>query len=362
MKKVRLKKKVKYSLILIFISFILIISAIIIYKINIGKVSNNDELVEFEVKEGETLTSLSEPLKEKNLIKSEFFYKLYIKINNASNLQSGIYSLSENMDVEQIVNILEGGTNHTGDVLMITFKEGINMRHFISLITEKTNITEEEILSTLKDSNYLNELINNYWFLGNEIKNPEIYYSLEGYLFPDTYEFQKEATIKDIFKTMLDHTSNKLGEYRNDLENNEYSIHEIITLASIIELEAANSDDRSGVAGVFYNRLTGGWSLGSDVTTYYGIKVDMSERDLYQAELEQYNAYNTRNSQMAGKLPVGPICLPGIESIEAALYPTKHDYYYFVADKNKQTYFSKTEAEHMNTVRQLQEENKWYEY
>ena len=362
MKKVRLKKKVKYALILIFICLVLIIATVITYRINIGKVSNNDELVEFEVKEGESLSSLSKALKEKNLIKSEFFYKLYLKLNNSSDLQVGIYSLSENMKVEEIVNILEGGTVSSKNVVTITFKEGINMRQFISLITEKTDITEEEILSTLKDNSYLDELINNYWFLSDEIKNPEIYYSLEGYLFPDTYEFQRKSTIKEIFTIMLDHTSNKLEGYKNDLENSGYTIHQIMTLASIIELEAANSDDRSGVAGVFYNRLTSGWSLGSDVTTYYAIKVDMSERDLYQEELNQYNAYNTRCIEMAGKLPVGPICLPSIESIEAALYPTSHDYYYFVADKNKKTYFSKTSAEHINIVNQLQRENLWYEY
>ena len=136
----------------------------------------------------------------------------------------------------------------------------------------------------------------------------------------------------------------------------------MMTLASIVELEAAASDDRAGVAGVFYNRLKAKWSLGSDVTAYYAAKVELSERDLYQSELDDYNDYNTRSVKMAGKLPIGPICNPGIDAIKAAIHPTEHDYYYFVADKNKKTYFSKTNEEHVKTVDRLKSEGLWYEY
>ena len=136
----------------------------------------------------------------------------------------------------------------------------------------------------------------------------------------------------------------------------------MLTLASIVELEGTKNSDRAGIAGVFYNRLSSGWSLGSDVTTYYAAKIDMHERDLYLSELNDYNAYNTRHSMMAGRLPVGPICIPGLDSISATSNPTNHDYYYFVADKNKKTYFSKTDAEHNSLVASLKEQNLWYEY
>ena len=136
----------------------------------------------------------------------------------------------------------------------------------------------------------------------------------------------------------------------------------MLTLASIIELEASNADDRAGVAGVFYNRLEDGWSLGSDVTTYYAAKVDLSERDLYQSEIDDVNDYNTRPVAMAGKLPIGPICNPSIMSIKAAIKPTEHNNYFFVADKNGKTYFSKTNSEHINTVNTLKKEGLWFEY
>ena len=133
-------------------------------------------------------------------------------------------------------------------------------------------------------------------------------------------------------------------------------------MASIVELEGANSDDRKGVAGVFYNRLQNDWALGSDVTTYYAEQIEMSDRDLYQAELDEVNDYNTRPAAMAGKLPVGPICNPGVESLKAAIDPEEHDYFFFVADKYKKTYFTKTNNEHIAIINKLKREGLWYVY
>ena len=139
-------------------------------------------------------------------------------------------------------------------------------------------------------------------------------------------------------------------------------LHEILTMASIVELEGANKLDRQGVSGVFYNRLKSGMQLGSDVTAYYAARVNMSERDLYQYEIDEVNDYNTRPGAMAGKLPVGPICNPSSTSIKAALMPEEHDYFYFVADKNKKTYFSKTYEEHQNIINKLKSEGLWFNY
>ena len=155
-----------------------------------------------------------------------------------------------------------------------------------------------------------------------------------------------------------------LEQYKNSIGNNQYvnTVHKVLTLASIVELEGAKSDDRAGIAGVFFNRLKGGWNLGSDVTTYYAAQIDFSDRDLTQAELEEVNAYNTRSSSMAGKLPVGPICNPNIESIKAVINPKENDYYFFVADKNGKTYFSKTNGEHTAIIAELKSKGLWYTY
>lgn len=359
MKKRKFKRIPIVVLSFLSICIIALIVVVFIYFNGLKSVSKNSEVVTFTVNENETFSTLSDDLKKSGLIKSELFYKIYIKLNKPSNLQKGEYKLNKNMDVKKIVSILNNGANAKG--VKITFKEGINMRKVISLITTNTNITEEQIIKKLKDTSYQDKLIMKYWFLKSEIKNQNLYYSLEGYLYPDTYEFKENASIEEIFETMLDNTDSKLKKYESSLLNNKYSIHEIITLASIVELESVGND-RAGVAGVFYNRLNSNWSLGSDVTAYYGAKIELNERDLYQGELDASNGYNTRNKNMAGKLPIGPICNPSILSIEAVLSPTKSNYFYFVADKNKKTYYSKTLNEHNQIIAKLKSEGLWYTY
>ncbi|MBQ6285464.1 MAG: endolytic transglycosylase MltG [Bacilli bacterium] len=350
--------------IIIFIVSIILVASIALvgayfYCINYH---GESEKVIINVKEGQTYSTLSSLLKEKDLIKSELAYKIYIKFKKPTNLEHGDYILNKHNNVSELIETLEKGSVNLQETKMVTFVEGKNMRYIINKITSEFSITESEILDKLKDTKYLDGLIDKYWFLTDDIKNSKIYYSLEGYLFPDTYEFYVNTSVEDIFRTMLNNMENKLEKYKEEVTSSKHTIHEMITLSSIIELEASSSDDRKGVAGVFYNRLKDGWSLGSDVTTYYAERIDNWSRDLKMSELKSCNSYNTRSSCMNGKLPVGPICNPGIKSIEAAIEPTDHNYYYFVADKYGKTYFSKTDGEHTSTVSRLKREGLWINY
>ncbi len=302
-------------------------------------------------------------LKEAKLIRSELAYKLYVKLTNPKTFQAGKYPMKQTMSVKEIIDMLEKNATYNPDAVIILFPEGKNMRGIAKIIAANTNNTEEDVFLLLKDTAFIDEMIAKYWFLDPVIKDERIFYPLEGYLFPDTYEFSgKDATVKEIFQVMLSETDKKLQPYKEAMQSGKYSVHEYLTLASIVEHESWNSDDRAGIAGVFYNRLNAGWALGSDVTTYYAVQVDMGERDLYKSELEDYNAYNTRNSKMAGKLPIGPICNPGLESIKAAINPKQHEYFYFVADKNRQIYFSKTYEEHQRIIADLKSKGLWYVY
>ena len=265
------------------------------------------------------------------------------------------------MSFEEIMEKFNKGEVQDNSI-SVTFVEGKRITDYVKVINKNFGYSEEEILKVLSDKEYLNELIEKYWFLTEDILNDKLYYALEGYLYPDTYAFKQDASIKDIVGKMLDGMSNKLANCKELIDKNKYSVHEILTMASIVELEGANSNDRYGVAGVFYNRLNSGMSLGSDVTTYYGARVNMADRDLWQAEIEAVNGYNTRPASMAGKLPIGPICSPSIDSIKASLEPEEHDYLYFVADKTGKTYFNHTYQEHINTINRLKKEGLWYEY
>lgn len=356
-----MKKYYKLLGIIGIVFVIIFICCYSIYRFNLSAPSKADKEVVFEVSSGESLLTIADELKNQNLIRSTFFYKLYLKLHKSSGLEAGTYYLNQNMSTPEIIKVLSGKSHNT-NVMMITFKEGINMRALASLISENTNYTKEDVFTLLEDEVFIDQMIKTYWFLTDEIKDDEIYYPLEGYLFPNTYEFRKDASLEEIFMTLLDGTNTILTKYKNEIEQSDYTIHEMLTLASIVELEAAGSTNRAGVAGVFYNRLENNWALGSDVTTYYAIQVDMNERDLYRFELDDYNAYNTRCSKMAGKLPVGPICNASEDAIKAAIEPTHHDYFYFVADKNKKTYFSKTGSEHNQTIAELKSAGLWYTY
>jgi len=342
---------------------ILILGSCVFYNWNLKAVSSDSNEVEFMVESGSTYYGVISKLKDEGLIRSELCFKLYIKFNKTNDKEAGTYKLNKNMGVSEIVEVFSKGNTYNPDAIVITFKEGKHMRSIADTISQYTNNTADEVYNLLNNKEYLSSLINEYWFIDESVLNEDIYYSLEGYLYPNTYEFNnKDVTIEEIFKVMLDETDKQLKQYKTDLLSSNYTIHELLTLASIVELEGALSDDRAGIAGVFYNRLNNNWSLGSDVTTYYAAKIEMSDRDLYKYEIDDQNDYNTRSSYLAGKLPIGPICNPSIDSIEAVLYPTTSEYFYFVADLNGKTYFSKTYDEHVSTRNDLIEAGLWYTY
>lgn len=355
-------KNFRNMAIILLVVFTTVILALgVYYKVNMTGTSNSDTKKIVNIEEG-TINDIAKTLKDNNLIKNVSIFKVYIKLTNKSNLKAGTYELSENMGVEKIVKILEEGTKYNPNEISITFKEGINIRKIATLISENTNNSYDDVIKKASDETFIDTLINKYWFLTEDIKNKNIYYSLEGYLFPDTYRFNnREVTTEEIFTKMLDEMDKKLSKYKDEINKSDLSIHEIITLASVVELEGAKATDRKGVAGVFYNRLASSAypTLGSDATTYYASKIDDWSYSLTYKELNDCkNKYNTRCSSNTG-LPVGPICNPGIESIEATINPDKHEYYYFVADCNGKVYLTKNSTEHNNIINKLKKEDNW---
>lgn len=353
------------KIIICVVAIILLITIIglIWYVASISKVSRKDDEIEVTIPLGSGTNKIAEILKENKLIKSKMAFKLYVKLNKVTNFQAGKYYLKQNMNVKEITQMLQTGIMHDPNQLSITYIEGKNMRWLAKKIEETTNNSQEAVMQVLSDENYINSLIDKYWFLTDEVKQEEIYYPLEGYLFPDTYAIKnKDVTVEEIFEKMLDKMEDVLEEYKSEIEKSKYSVHQILTIASIIETESMNSEGRKDVSSVIYNRLNRGMAIQSDVTTYYAVKVDMGERDLYQKELNTYNAYNTRGPNMEGKLPIGPVASVSKSSIEAALEPNNTDYIFFVADKNGKLYFTKTESEHNRIISELKEEGLWFEY
>ena len=356
-------KNKKYIIIsIVAIIAIIIIGILIWYKTSLKAISKESEEVSIEIKLGSTSSDIASKLKEEKLIRNVQAFKIYIKLNKITNFQAGKYTLNKNMDVNKIVESLQTGVVY-GESVKITFLEGKTMRWYAKEIAENTNFTEEDILNKLKDEIYIDSLIQKYWFLTNEIKNKDIYYPLEGYLWPETYLFEKnDLTIESIFEKLLDETQEKLNKYKETIQKYNYSVHQILTLASMIEMEGTKDENRKDIASVFYNRLKNNMSLGSDVTTYYAVKIEVGQRDLYASELNSYNPYNTRGPGMEGKLPVGPISSVGESSLDAAIYPNDTNYFYFVADKDGNIYFTRTNEEHEEKVNELKNSGMWFEF
>ncbi len=338
----------------------IVIGVLIWYQVGQKPVQKeNGQVIRVEIEKESGVIAIAELLQKNGVIRSANVMKVYVKLNAISKLQAGKYDLDNTKDLPSILRQIQNGEVVEEEV-KITFIEGKNMRSIAKAIADNTNNTEEEVFELLKDKEYIESLIEKYWFLTDDIKNDAIYYPLEGYLLPDTYIFEnKDVSVKTIFNIILNYTDNFLTEHKSEMK---YNMHELMTLASIAELEGVSEEDRKEITGVLIHRLQEGMSLGSDVTAYYAFKVDMGERDLYASELKTENPYNTRGPNMEGKLPVGPICNPSKQAILAALNYTQTENLYFVADKNKKVYFTKTYEEHMKLIKQLKEENLWYEY
>lgn len=324
---------------------------------------NNDKTILVEIKEGSSIKDIAKKLKENKVIRNDLIFEIYVKLNSVTDLKAGYFELNKAMDVEEIIDKMRKGDTVNPHQITILFKEGLNMRGIASVVAQNTNNTEEDVFKLLEDKSYINEMIEKYWFLTDDIKNVNIYYPLEGYLFPNTYTFiDKNISVREIFNTLLDETDKLLTKYKDEIEASDYSVHELLTVASMAELEGVSLDNRKNICGVFYNRLDKNMTLGSDVTTYYAFKVDMGDRDLKNSEINTYNAYNTRGPNMEGKLPVGPIANPSKEAIIAAIEPANSNYLYFVADKNRNVYFTKTQSEHDQKVQELKSQGLWYEW
>lgn len=344
----------KVLLALLILCCVVIICLVGFYFYGMTPVSNSNEQVIFELKTGTSKLQIANDLKNQGLIKSSMALKIYFFFHSDLNLQAGTYELEKNMTPENMIQQMEEG-KVKNDSFTITLIEGRRLNEYVKKIAEKLEVTESELQEKLHDQTYLKSLIEKYWFLDEAILNQELYEPLEGYLFPDTYSFYEKSTASEIIEKILDHTNEKLMPLKEDIENSNYSVHEILSMAAIIELEAVSESDRQTVSQVIYKRLKEGMSLGMDVTTYYAVKKEMGT-GLTKTDLNTISPYNTRasNTSMFGRLPVGPICNPSLMSINAVFNPTDTDYLYFYADiKTGMVYFTKTLEEHNKIIKEV---------
>ena len=197
------------------------------------------------------------------------------------------------------------------------------------------------------DETYVRSLMSSYPFLTNDMFNSDVKCLLEGYLFPNTYEFFRDSSIEDITEKLLDATLKIYKENEEAFIASQYSVHELFTLASIVQRETGNTNDMPLVASVFFNRLATGMQLQSSVTVCYaldiGLNGDWTKCEVIQDSSDPYNTY-----QIMG-FPPGAICNPGKDALLAVLNPVDSDYFFFIGDVcgNGGTIFAKTYGEQL---------------
>ncbi len=315
----------------------------------------DDRSVEVRVEEGMSNSDVINILKKEDLIHNKFFCKVFIKfmeITDDSSRQksyiSGVYTLNPNMGVEAMLNTMK--TNYkNAETVKLTFPEGWTIQEIAEKLESNEVCTASSFISTLQTVDFSNE----YDFI-KQIPNKEKRFRvLEGYIYPDTYEFYKGENASSVVRRFLDNFENRwTKDYQKKADKLGYTVDEIIIMASILEAEAANSKQMPKIASVLYNRLDRSGTfplLQCDSTEDYLLDVIKpqltSSIEDTQKYIEYRDNYDTYSENCKG-LPVGPIGNPGGAAIKAALNPDDTDYYYFRHDVNGGIYYANTMAQH----------------
>ncbi|MCM3122517.1 endolytic transglycosylase MltG [Mesobacillus sp. AQ2] len=308
---------------------------------------NSKKTIDVTIPIGSSTTGIGQILEDKGVIRDARVFKYYVKFKNEAGFMAGDYKMKPSMTLPEIITSLKTGKVMQDVVMKITIPEGKQLKQIAGIIAEKTQQDEAEVFKQLNDKEFIKKMMEKYPdVLTDEILKENVKYPLEGYLFPATYPFYSEKpTIEEIVTVMLTKTKEVLGEFRGQMEEQEMSTHELMTMASLIEEEATEKADRDKIASVFYNRLEDGMMLQTDPTVLYA-HGEHKER-VYFKDLEIDDPYNTYKIQ---GLPPGPIANPGIMSIEAALAPADTDDMYFIATSTGEVLFSKTLDEHNRKV------------
>lgn len=305
---------------------------------------NSEEVIEVEIPIGSGLTSISEMLEKKGLIRDAKIFKYYAKFNNESQFQAGSYGLTKAMTLDELIKSLKTGKVYRTPIFTMTIPEGLTLDQIAKIVEKRTSIPEEEFLKYINDEHTIADMMGRYPnVLTEEILAEEVRYPLEGYLFPATYPFYEEKpTVETVVTTMLDATSSNITPYFAYLESQEKSVHWLLTFASLLEREATAKTDRETIASVFYNRMDEGMPLQTDPTVLYALG-EHKDRVLFE-DLEIQDPYNT---YVNTGLPPGPIANAGRSSIEAVIDPSITEYFYFLADSDGENHFAKTYDEHL---------------
>ncbi|GGB28730.1 endolytic transglycosylase MltG [Virgibacillus dakarensis] len=305
---------------------------------------DSEKEVKVQIPMGSSTSDIASILEDKGIIKDARVFRFYIKFQNESDFQAGDYTFSPSMTLDGIIESLKKGKVLKEAIYTVTIPEGKTIDQIADIYAKKLPISKKDFLKKVNDPDYVNQLIDLYpEVLSEKILDPDIRTPLEGYLFAATYNFyDEEPTIDSVVQKMLKTTVKAVSPYLNEISEQDFTVHQAITMASLVENEARTEEQRKKIAGVFYNRLDAGMPLQTDPTVLYALGKHKDKVLLKDLEVESpYNTY------YVDTLPIGPISNFAESSLKAALEPEKSDYKYFLHDGNGHIYYAKTHEEHL---------------
>lgn len=281
--------------------------------------TDKNDLKIFNIEKGSSVKKIAQDLENEEIIKSSNLFLFYSLITNNKNIKAGEYLLSSQMNIPQIVEIVVGGKINEKKITII---EGWDLNDIASYLEKEGISTKEEFFN-----------------VAGEPRNKD---SLEGYIFPDTYNITSKDTAETIVqKTLLNFEQKITNELKEEIERQGKTIDEIIIMASIIEKEVKTLEDKKNVSDVLWKRIDANMPLQSCATVLYALGEKKSSVSTADTKIDSpYNTYKYRG------LPIGPIANPGMDSILASIYPTKNNYWYYLSSPEGKTYFSTTLDEH----------------
>jgi UPF0755 protein len=303
---------------------------------------SDDAPVPFVVEPGETAAEIAVRLEQAELISDAELFRRYMQYHGLdAGIEAGEFILRQTMTIPEIAQALQEGQRPEQ---VVTIQEGLRLEQVAAVVAAQTGTSQDEFLALVTTG--WRELGLPYDFL---VTLPPTA-TLEGFLLPETYRLSEEGTAVDLLGRMLETFDARVTpEMQVAAANRGLSVYELVTLASIVEREAVLEEERPLIAGVYDNRLEAGWYLGACPTVQYALGT--SENWWPQFTLESTELDSPYNTYRNLGLPPGPICSPGLASIQASAYPTDSDYYFFLVDctKNDGSHlFAATEEEHLS--------------
>ncbi|WEK56364.1 MAG: endolytic transglycosylase MltG [Candidatus Cohnella colombiensis] len=329
-------------------------SSVLLYVWNGLRSVSPSSPIEVTISSGMRAKSVAELLEQKGLIRNAFLFSGWLKLKGeGSRFQAGVYELTPGMTRDEIVAKLNAGDIIAEATIRFTIPEGFTVEQTASRLADAGLVDKAKFLDVAAKP----ELWSGSIWTSELSKDINLRYPLEGYLFPDTYEMKRDSTEAEIINRMLAELDRKLDqlpeEWQLTLEERGMTVHQLLTIASLIEREVVVDEERPIVSSVIHNRLGLGMPLQIDATIQY--LLDKQKEKLLTADLKVESPYNTYLQQ---GLPPGPIAAPSYKSIEAALYPDETDYVYYVTKKDgtNSHLFAVTFKQHQKNI-QLSEKN-----